>query len=238
MDPWRISQDRGPATAAWHYVGEWRPNLSMILLLGIGLLSLLEPARAQTVKEYPLTVSIHEGVHPTLNQNDVEKILKRASDLLQQLPNGCSVGFKLKGPITTFTSAPAYINDLNALELVHEVPADVKVVQEINFCILGPQTGLYGCSWRPEGRPTMIVTTQLEDYGVEPNLWAHEFGHTRGLRHRVDDEDALMTPCGIDTFNNKINAVECKAFLRGAAPHSPPAGPKCPDGFSARGRTD
>jgi hypothetical protein len=237
MDPWRSPQDRGSPTAAWHGVAKRRP-IVVILLFGLGLLSLLEPAWAQKVKEYPLTVSIHEGVHPTLNQNDVEQILKRASDLLQQPSNGCSVGFKLKGPITTFTSAPAYINDLHALETVHKVPADVKVVQEINFCIQGHQTGLFGCSWRPKGRPTMIVTTQLMDYGVEHILWAHEFGHTTGLRHRVDEEEALMTPCGLDNFNNKINAVECKDFLRGSASHSPPAGPMCPDDSFAHGRTD
>src|SRR5258706_10828721 len=101
-----------------------------ILLLGLLLWG--EPASAQKV--YSLTVSIHEEVSPRPPPNVIEKILKLASDLLQKTPNGCPVGFKLDGPVTTFNNAPAVINDPDQLEAVHRVPAKVKIVRAINYC--------------------------------------------------------------------------------------------------------
>src|SRR5262249_38314872 len=167
---------------------------SAILLLG--LLFSAQPADAQRL--YSLTVSIHEGMNPTLTKENVEQILGGASDILKR--NGCDVKFELKGPIQTFTSAPAHIKDPSTLEAAHLVSADVKVVQRINYCV-----GKYlkepviGCSWRPEGRRrTVIVTTESVGAlpGIHPVLWAHEFGHTTGLLHRKDANDvALMTPC-------------------------------------------
>lgn len=205
-------------------------------VLLLGLLSWSDPASAQKLKIYPLTVSIHEGVHPRLTQNDVEQVLRLASDLLQQSPNSCGVGFKLKGPITTFTSAPASIDDADMLEAVHRVPADVKVVQAINFCIQGRQNGLVGCSWRPYGRPkSVIVTAQMQMFGLEHLVWAHEFGHVTGLLHRNDERGALMTPCGIDAFNRHVNKEECRHFLAGPVQHYPPGlGPACSPSSSTR----
>jgi hypothetical protein len=208
-----------------------RRSLAILLL---GLLSWSDPASAQKLKMYPLTVSIHATMSAGLAQNDVEQVLKLASDLLQQSPNNCGVGFKLNGPITTFTSAPAVINTADDLEAVHRVPADVKVVQGINFCVQGHQTGLVGCSWRPKNRPkTVIVTTQMLGFGIEPVLLAHEFGHTTGLLHRNDEREALMTPCGLDAFNRHINQDECRHFLAGPVRHYPPGqGPGCTGHFA------
>jgi hypothetical protein len=45
-------------------------------------------------------------------------------------------------------------------------------------------------------------------------LCAHEFGHTTGLLHRNSKFNlALMTPCGIQSFNVNINKKECQHFL-------------------------
>jgi hypothetical protein len=209
-------------------------------ILLLGLLLWVDPASAQKLKIHSLRVSIHEEVRPSPTQSEIEQILKDASDLLQEPPNRCGVGFKLKGPVTTFTSAPAFINDASDLEAVHSVPADVKVVREINFCIRGPENGLVGCSWRPNNRPkTVIVTRRLKGVGLSPVLWTHEFGHVTGLQHRNDeDEEALMTPCGLQAFNRRINKDECRHFLAGPVQHYPPGlGPACPKP-SSRYRTD
>jgi hypothetical protein len=207
-------------------------------ILLLGLLLWADPASAQKPKIYPLTVSIHNAVHPTLTQSDIEQILTRASDLLQS--NRCGVGFKLKAPVTTFTSAPAYIKNAADLEAVHSVPADVKVVQRINFCVgRYDQDGFIGCSWRPEGlRKTVIVTTERvgEIPGIHPILWAHEFGHTTGLLHRVDnDREALMSPCDLQAFSRVVNRYECGCFLAGPGQcNVTGAGPACPDAFKRR----
>jgi hypothetical protein len=45
-------------------------------------------------------------------------------------------------------------------------------------------------------------------------LWAHEYGHAKGLPHRPDtDTDALMHPI-IEVPHSKISATECEAFRR------------------------
>jgi hypothetical protein len=210
----------------------WRRNA--ILLFGLLLWG--EPASAQKV--YPLTVSIHEGVIPYPNQNDIEKILKAASDLLQKTPNSCPVGFKLDG-IKTFNNAPAIVRNQGDLEAVHSVPAQVKIVQAIHYCV-GHSGEFSGCSWRLKGQRTVIVIPPNTD-GIGPMLWAHEFGHTTGLQHRNDkDNFALMTPCPIGPSNQKINKDECSHFRAGPVPppYPPGLGDVCPPNPSRRHQTD
>jgi hypothetical protein len=214
----------------------WRCSVIAILL---SLLPWAEPASAQKV--YWLTVSIHKDVRHKLTQKDIEKIFKRESKLLKE-DNACDVEFKLNGPVQTFTSAPAYINDLASLEAVHHVAADVKVVQEIKFC-RGQyyEEGVIGCSWRPAGlRPkTVIVTTATVATDLRHILWAHEFGHTTGLEHRIDDSQALMTPCDLQSFNRHINEAECRCFVAGPDQcHMPDLNVACPAPSRRRGAAD
>jgi hypothetical protein len=160
-------------------------------------------------------------VRPTLTQSEIENILKLASDLLQKTPNSCPVGFKLSGPVTTFNNAPAIINNGHELEEVHSVPADVKVVQRINFCLgVFDQEGFLGCAWRPKGRKTVIVTTEMVGAvpGRHPNLWAHEFGHTTGLPHRTDADDVALMLREIKAFHKEINSDECDHLRAGPVP--------------------
>jgi hypothetical protein len=165
---------------------------------------------------YNLTVSQQEGVQPALTKKDVKSILQRASQVL--VSHGCNVKFTLKGELGTFTSAPATIENESDLEAAHSVPADVKIVQKVHFCVGKHDEGGYlGCSWRPEGRTkTMIVSRLAGGIDIRPIVWAHEFGHTTGLLHRVDPKNvALMTPCGIKGFNQTVTKDECKCFLGG-----------------------
>lgn len=216
----------------------WR--CSAILLLGLALWA--EPARAQDVKVYPLTVSIHAELNPPLSQGDIEGILDKASDLLQNNEGcSCKVGFKLSGAVTTFTSAPADITNASELEQVHEVPANVKIVQSINYCAPG-EGPYFGCAWRPGGRQrTVIISLEGISVGLGPVALAHEYGHTTGLLHRNQNDNLnLMTPCGIQAFNRQINQAECARFLAGPVMRYPPGlGPKCPnDTASVQNRTD
>lgn len=199
-------------------------------ILLLGLLCSADPASAQKLKIYPITVSVHPSIYPGLTQSNIEKILKDASDLLQKSPNRCGVGFKFAGFVPFPPSAPGSINDAASLEAVHRVPADVKVVLAINYCAFGRQTGIVGCSWRPNnGRKTMIVTNQMYGFNAEHVVFAHEFGHTTGLLHRSDDRDGLMWPCGLDVINESVTKDECRHFLAGPTNHYPPGlGPACP----------
>jgi hypothetical protein len=199
----------------------------------LGLLWWTAPAGAQTI--HSLTVSIHEEVVSKLSPSDVKKILADASSLLQTQEDpqdvSCNVGFALKGEVGKFSSAPAVINTAADLDAVHSVPADVKVVQQINFCMGKFMTdGFLGCAWRPEGRPkTVIVKARMGD-GVAAPAWAHEYGHTTGLLHRQDkDGFALMTPCALQPFRKHVNKVECDHFIAGPVTSYPPGdGDTCP----------
>jgi hypothetical protein len=188
----------------------------------LGLLLWAEPARAEV---YSLKVSVHEDVRPELTKAEVRTILKKASRLLQR---HCDVKFQLKDEIEKFASAPKDIKNARDLEAVHRVDADVKVVRKIRYCKGSPPW--IGCAWRPEGGPkTMIVTRKRR--AITHILWAHEFGHTKGLPHRVEErgeERALMTPCPLDLFRRHINEAECKCFREGCEIQEPEPSVTCP----------
>jgi predicted Zn-dependent protease len=50
---------------------------------------------------------------------------------------------------------------------------------------------------------------------MESVWWAHEFGHTTGLKHRKDPDGlALMTP-EIEAFHRDVTKKECDRFKAG-----------------------
>lgn len=204
--------------------------MKIIVFACLGLLFCVEPAIAQ----YSLKVSIHEAVRPKVDAREIETILERASNLLTTR-NRCDVKFKLD-TVGTFASAPDVINDASDLEAVHSVDADVKIVRQINFCV-GQKGTFLGCAWRPEGKKTMIVVRTVHR-DLRHIVWAHEFGHTRGLRHRAD-RGALMTPCPLYFHNLKVNQNECDCFRSGPGACSTEApNPVCTERRRTRWITD
>jgi hypothetical protein len=196
---------------------------SAILLLG--LLLWVEPASAQVApaskgKKYSLTVSIRQEINPTLTPGEIEQILGKASDILQK----CRVKFELKAILPPFTAGSVRITDEPTLEAVHQVRADIKIVQGITFCPApNASPPFLGCAFRPRDQRhrTMIVSTEMVGAlpGRHPNLWAHEFGHTTGLPHRRDTNGfTLMTPEEIKAFHTDTNDDECRHFRAGPPP--------------------
>jgi hypothetical protein len=63
----------------------------------------------------------------------------------------------------------------------------------------------------------MVVVRWAPPVSEDPNqieegiLWAHEYGHTKNLQHRNDD-DAVMNPI-IGPTHLKVNVGECNAYL-------------------------
>ena len=185
---------------------------TIILIVSLGVLLWAGSASAEKQKQYSLKVSIHRDVQPRMTKAEVESLLRRASNVLSR----CNVRLRLDGKIKTFDSAPKDINNSTDLEAVHRVPAHIKVVQTISSCIGQPPFA--GCSFRPNTNfpKTMIVTRNPPLVDDErPLLWAHEFGHTKGLFHRIDDELALMTPCPLKLFNKNLTKDECTCLLKG-----------------------
>lgn len=243
MYPSRISQGREPRSTVWLCGRERTGHFGAILLLGLGLLWWVEPACAQgKLVSHPLTISIYPALQ--LTQNDVETILNGASDILQGKntnitpPNSCKVEFQFSAFVPFPKSAPGQINTPADLEAVQSVPADVKIVQNINYCDQEVQ-GFYGCAWRAGGRQrTVIIDNVGISVGVGSVALAHEYGHTTGLLHRYDNDDFnLMSPCALDAYNQLINQQECAQFISGPVSQYPSgSGDLCPANFSARPR--
>jgi len=189
---------------------------TVIAIVCLALSLWVAPASAQQV--HSLKVSIHKDVQQ-LTEAQTDQALERASRLLNEARNQCGVTLKRSGPIETFDSAPKKVTNLDELEAVHSVPADLKIVESIKFCMgRYDKKGWWGCAWRPEGRPKTVIVVR----GVAPGpvvgrdtrflLWAHEFGHTKGLHHRLGDERALMTPCALTNLTRRITNDECSCF--------------------------
>ena len=194
---------------------------TIIAIVCLALMLWVEPASAQ--QAYSLKVSIHKDV-PQLTNDQIDEALDRASKLLKEPGNKCNVTLKRNGPVEIFNfdSAPKKITNLDELEAVHRVPADVKIVESIHFCMgRYDKRSWWGCSWRPPGLPKTVIVVR----GMRPGpvvgrdsrylLWAHEFGHTKGLHHRLDDKRALMTPCDIEPTTRRITNDECTCFKNG-----------------------
>ncbi len=122
------------------------------------------------------------------------------------------------------------------LRTIFGQPGYVKVVHQINRCNSTTNVAIIGCAVKHN-----MIVEDLRDNGA-PNeplqgvLWAHEFGHTQGLPHRVVATSTCLTceagVCydicagfppppnmfvmapSISTANVVINNTECTAFKK------------------------
>ncbi len=126
----------------------------------------------------------------------------------------CSVSFTRAGHVTTFATGNGIVNSQANFNAVNSLPGNIKVVNQINWCgALIPN--VIGCAPVP-GNSLVVVrfTANQEDI-----LWAHEYGHNKGLSHR-NVANALMNGT-ININNNRVNQAECNAFS--TAPATTPA---------------
>jgi hypothetical protein len=192
----------------------------IVAIVCLGLLMWLEPASAQQTKTHFLTVGHHEKAKIT--DDEVDKILAEASKVLAK----CKVILKREGPVRKFASSrtPSFIDTpsstdprsvrdaVHARDAVHSENFDVKVIElPIGFCRFGQLNGM-GCAWDPPPPPEKerpkhksIIVGRFNDTKFAGKIWAHEFGHTRGLPHR-SDKTALMA-CKVERA--QISEDEC-----------------------------
>jgi hypothetical protein len=91
---------------------------------------------------------------------------------------------------------------------VFNLPANVKVVGDMNFCANQFNTSYIGCGQTPG---TSFITEHFTA-NQEGILWAHEFGHNQGLAHRDTSTNNVMY-FSIGTNRRRINQEECNAFM-------------------------
>ena len=103
--------------------------------------------------------------------------------------------------------------DTNAeLSEVFNLPANVKVVDDVNFCGGTFNTSYIGCGQLP-GDPFITERFTANQEGI---LWAHEFGHNCGLSHRNTSTNNVMY-YSIGTNRLRVNQTECNEYRDSSA---------------------
>jgi hypothetical protein len=101
----------------------------------------------------------------------------------------CDVLFVREGAIEPFDfPADGQIWTVDEYDRVVALPGTVKVVERIYWCGVEYPGGVAGCG--ASGKGSFVVVRTADDR--EGMLWAHEFGHLRGLPDLGDDPNAVM----------------------------------------------
>ncbi len=147
---------------------------------------------------------------PPLSNTRASTILSDMTTVLRINDGPGDVACKVKkfvrdGSVTTFTTGDGSIDSSAEFNALIAIPGHVKAVRLINWCsVLIPN--IAGCAPRP-GNSFVVVRITT---GLEGILWAHEYGHNRGLRHR-NDSNAVMNPV-LGSTRRRVNSNECAAY--------------------------
>lgn len=195
------------------------PTMFGLLTGGLAASFLIQGVSAQS-----LSASKH--AQSSLTDANAKAIFSQASAVLQSKDGSddaaCNVTFSLAGSVSTFDfPTPAEIDTPDDFRVVCSRPGYVHIVNTINNCSGMSKPGVAGCSETP-GKCMIVVRLDNPDPPDEEGiLWAHEYGHTKGLQHR-NDENAVMNPY-LGTTERGVNIAECQAFKgqRQVASNSP-----------------
>jgi hypothetical protein len=212
----------------------------MVLVM---LLFALPRVNAQPVV-HELKVSRHPDT--TLSNDELTNILEDASAVLKNKDGpedvACDVEFKRDGDISIYADHDGFMDSAAKWTSLAHDRAYAKIVIEITFCgdkLVDPTTA--GCG---DPRYGYFVIRRLANKAAEGVMWAHEYGHTKGLRHREDrapklsspvlpNPHALMTGLPLFPWNNIIDVAECRAF-RDTAPVGAKKSINAPKGKSTK----
>ncbi len=198
--------------------------LGLSLCIAAGLAALPAAAgvvRSVAVTKYPSpasditdaeSTSILDGAGALLTRDD-GKAADNDGDV------ACAVTLTATPKVAAFGDVvlDGIISNRADFEQVCKQPGLVHVVNQINWCGDG-QGNLLGCA---DDRPCIVVVRSQGTFtrDLEPVLWAHEYGHTRKLKHSCDgnctpkQDDRVMHPT-IEKRHLKIGGAECAAFQR------------------------
>jgi hypothetical protein len=150
----------------------------------------------------------------TLSDANADTILQSASNVLQTDDDGggpndvaCLVQLIRRGNVTVFDDGDGSIDSAAEFNAVIALPGFVKVVNQINWCsAIG--FNIIGCAPTP-GNSLVVVRFTANQEGI---LWAHEYGHTRGLPHNTGGT-AIMNGT-IITTHTMVTPSECAAYKK------------------------
>lgn len=163
-------------------------------------------------------LSISRYTSASLNDAEADTILQDASTILQTRDSSVDVSCPLRltrdGAVGTFTSGTGVVDSESSFNAVCAEPGYVHVVNQIDWCgAFIPD--VIGCASTPGDCMVVIRFTPAPPV-QEGILWAHEYGHTKGLDHR-DAADAVMRSF-IGPTHRLLTAAESTAFLKSMQP--------------------
>jgi hypothetical protein len=217
-------------------VNKYRAHAFLLILICFGMLACSRKesgtpfaAKTEPVFVKRLSVTACEGLAVALTDNRTDSIFAEATSLLQTddgIANNhdgdvrCMVELSKDGVIFPFPNGGInIINNGEDYRTVCNYPGYVHVVDQINWCndIYVPGGSIIGCSDNPG--TCMVVTRPAGTFtsDMEGLLWAHEYGHTKGLGHSCEsgctsaEDDRIMHPI-INSIHRKIGLIECNAY--------------------------
>ena len=161
-------------------------------------------ASGQESVTHGLRVSRADGTGDR-TEAQADAIIAKMGSILQESDGPddvpCDVGFVRDGVIDSFRRIPNVILSENQFIAAAD-RSDVVVVERINWCGT-PKSNVAGCTWLG----VSMVQRSARDPG---NVWAHEFGHLKGLRHR-SVRGALMNE-SVSSDSRQVSQEECDAY--------------------------
>ena len=173
--------------------------------------------------ETPISVFAH--VSTNLTEQEVKEFLRIGSEVLQRVDSDQDVATNLRltlnGQLQHFTEGKGEIANCSELEAIFKLPGDVHVVRTINCC-KGIQTPVLGCSRAGQGMILFSDVDHAWTRDAKGVLWAHEYGHKKGLLHRneggaimakvIAETHNSVTPCERDHYLGVSN-LPCQAIV-------------------------
>lgn len=161
---------------------------------------------------------LEKGVHVSkspradINEDEADGMLNDASTILKMSDGGgdiaCDLTLTRDGNISTFDIGTGAVDTEFDFRRVCAQPGLIHVVERIGWCN-GFLPNTWGCS-QDQGPPCMVVV-RLFDAELEAVLWAHEYGHTRGLPDRGGDN--VVMDGTIEALHRRVDQTECDAYL-------------------------
>lgn len=186
-------------------------------------MSFLLAVSVQLCSAAPLVVqNLSICLHGTASLTPVEAqaAMNVAGDVLQKSDFAgdiaCPVSFKLSGKIAGSNDhSQKRIKSDDDFRKTCSQPGYAHVVDAIDYC--GVDAPALGCS-RANPPCMVVVRAYSDDFPDDEGiLWAHEYGHTKGLQHRDPDDETAVMNRYIGLTERGINQTECNAFLKQAA---------------------
>lgn len=187
-------------------------SVLLVAMLALSGESFSQVAPMSTIT-HPLSIGRHSMA--ALTDAEAGNIIALGSQVLSQ----CNATFRQQGPVTV-VGTPSTVNSdadmaaaCNSAHIASDggfeplgVPRRVRVVNAINWCG-NAGGGIIGCAYTP-GQCMVVVRYSSSMEGI---LWAHEFGHSKGLPHRTDSGNAVMYP-SIGGTHTVFTGQECAAI--------------------------